>query len=128
MIAELKDISSPDFIVGNELVDGMTFIPEVPDNFYLFLELLIGPRGVEGEELFYTNVCTPKWIQFSLQNSNVLLMNKTIIMNRYDYSAMYEFIKYRVSKVNGKDWNSIAKKINETIGDWEFHGYQPYSP
>ena len=55
MKAELKRIHSPD-------ADLDVYYPEDPENFSLFLQLMIGPEGEDSEESFDILICTPKWI------------------------------------------------------------------
>lgn len=117
MRAILKRLYSPD------IYNLESYIPPEEENFCFLLQAFIGPKDGEGEESFDIEVCTPIWLYKNLTDNDVRLGCYTIIIKKYDYFLIKNFIEKYINNCEGKTWNDIALKLNE-LGRWEFFLYK----
>lgn len=117
MKAELKRIHSPD-------ADLDVYYPDDPENFSLFLQLMIGPEGEDSEESFDILICTPKWILDNKKLEGVVLGRHMMIVFEYDFSIIKSVIFEQCQKCVGFDWQEISTKLSR-FAHWEFEDYQP---
>ena len=120
MQAALKSLSSTD------VSDIETYLPDEEDNFGFLLRAMIGPKDEEGEESFDIFVCTPKWLMEEYGASDVLLGLHKLIVFKYDYLRLRQFIEKVLMHCSGDTWDEIARKVN-LLGHWEFENYQSNS-
>ncbi|MCU1273492.1 MAG: hypothetical protein JWO48_923 [Bryobacterales bacterium] len=118
MTAELKRLHSPD------VYDLRAYLPEVSDNFGFLLQAMIGPKGIEGEESFDIQVCTPKWLIGHSGRTDIILGRHYLIMIEYDYDRLVEKIASFCNECSGETWQEIAGRLSR-LGKWEFEDYQP---
>jgi hypothetical protein len=118
MTAELKRLHSPD------VYDLRNFVPEIIDNFGFLLQAMIGPKGVDGEESFDIQVCTPKWLSDRQDPSDVVIGRHYLIVFGYDYDRLVNVIANFCEECSGKTWQEIAMRLDR-LGKWEFEDYQP---
>src|SRR6187402_1459149 len=111
--AELKRLHSPD------VRDLMTFSPDDPTNFSFLLQIMAAPVGVNGEESFDVIVCTPRWLEAHVRGSRPLIGRHHLIVERYDYQELQEFISASCSECRGASWQEAAAKLGR-LGHWEF--------
>ena len=117
MQAVLKSLHSTD-------LDIETYMPDGEDNFGFVLRAMVGPMGEEAEESFDITVCTPKWLMGRYGTSEVLLGVHKLIVFRYDYVRLRQFIEKYLTRCSGDSWEEIAQKVS-LLGQWEFEGYRP---
>lgn len=117
MRAILKRLYSPD------IYNLESYIPPEEENFCFLLQAMIGSLGGDGEESFDIEVCTPIWLYKNLTDNDVRLGCYTIIIKKYDYFLIKNFIEKYINNCEGKTWNDIALKLNE-LGRWEFFLYK----
>ena len=120
MQAVVKSLSSVD------MSDVETYLPDEEDNFGFLLRAMIGPKDEEGEESFDIFVCTPKWLIEKYGASDVLLGLHKLIVFKYDYLRLRQFIEKFLMHCSGDTWDEIARKVN-LLGHWEFENYQSNS-
>lgn len=118
MRAEIKELHCP------EVIDLKNFYPSEPDNFCLFIQILVGPSGQKGDEAFNITVCTPKWMEFEYKEREMIFGLYHLIVFEYNYDKIYEKLKKYVERFDEPDWASLAKKIGR-IAHWEFEDYKP---
>jgi len=118
MNAALKRLHSPD------VHDLRTFVPEVCDDFGFLLQAMIGPAGLDGEESFDIQVCTPKWLGDHHDRSAVVVGRHHLIVFEYNYERLAHFISEYCAKCSGRTWQEIAMRLGR-LGRWEFEEYQP---
>ncbi len=118
MTAELKRLHSPD------VYDLKGFVPEIGDNFGFLLQAMIGPRGMEGEESFDMQVCTPRWLSEHHDRSDILIGRHHLIVFEYDYDRLVDLIAKLCGECSGETWQEIALRLGR-IGKWEFEDYRP---
>jgi len=104
MQAVLKGLHSPD------IADVENYLPHEEDNFAFLLQVMVGPMEGEGEESFDIIVCTPKWLIEKYRPSDILLGLHKLIVFKYDYPAVREFIEKFLLRCSGNTWEEIAKK------------------
>jgi hypothetical protein len=120
MQAVLKGLRSID------ITDLENYAPQEGDNFGFVLRAMVGPMNGEGEESFDITVCTPRWLNEKYRISDVLLGLHKLIVFKYDYLRLRQFIEKYVMRCSGDSWEEIAQKVS-LLGQWEFEGYRPNS-
>jgi hypothetical protein len=120
MQAVLKGLSSTD------IADVETYLPDEEDNFGFVLRAMVGPMDGEGEESFDIIVCTPRWLLEKYGTSDVLLGLHKLIVFKYDYLRLRQFIEKYLMHCSGDTWQEIAEKVS-LLGLWEFEGYRSSS-
>lgn len=116
---ELRRLHSPD------LMDMQTSQPENPRNFCMLVQAMIGPRGEPGEESFDILVCTPRWLEQSLANANVLFGLHYLFVDHYDYEWIRGAIARICNSLSGASWDDVASQLDK-YGAWEFENYQEH--
>lgn len=91
-------------------LDAETYLPDEVDNFGFVLRAMIGPMGEEGEDSFDITVCTPRWLIERYGTSEVLLGLHKLIVFRYDYVRLKQFIEKYLMRCSGDNWEKIAQK------------------
>ena len=118
MQAVLKSLHSPD------VADIKSYLPDEEENFGFLLQAMIGPLDREGEESFDIIVCTPKWLTENHGRSDILLGLHKLIVFRYDYLQLRQFIEKYLMRCSGDTWEEIARQVN-LLGQWEFENFRP---
>lgn len=101
--------------------------PPSPTNFAFLLQVMVGPDGMEGEESFDVEVCTPEWLAQSYGPSGIVLGRGHLIVFRYDFPAIDAFVRDFVEGCVGATWPEVAAKVAR-LGHWEFEDYEEYRP
>ena len=120
MQAVLKRLHSTD------IADVETYLPDEEDNFGFVLRAMVGPMDGEGEESFDIIVCTPRWLLEKYGTSGILLGLHKLIVFKYDYLRLRQFIEKYLMRCSGDTWQEIAEKVS-LLGQWEFEGYRSSS-
>ena len=116
MEAVLKGLHSAD-------IDVETYVPDEEDNFGFVLQAMVGPMDEQGAESFDVTVCTPKWLAGRYGTSEILLGLHKLIVFRYDYVRLRQFIEKYLARCSDDSWDKVAHKIG-LLGQWEFEGYR----
>ena len=112
----LKGIHSPDAFNLEE------YIPEIEDDFCLLIQAMFGPENDDGEESFDVLICTPKWLERTIGPS-AYPGRHHIIVNKFDYKLVFDFLADYSKKCEGLTWNEAAQRLSR-IGKWEFEDYE----
>jgi hypothetical protein len=115
VIAELKHLHSPD------VQDLRNWIPE-SDEFAILLQIMAGPEDSPGEESFDVTLCTPAWVRRQVERDGVVEGRHLLIIARYSYDQIYQYISKYLSTCAGGTWREVATKIAR-FGHWEFEDY-----
>jgi hypothetical protein len=118
MRAVLKSLHSTD------IADVENYLPN-EDNFGFTLRAMVSPLGGE-EESFDIVVCTPKWLMEKYSASDVLLGLHKLIVFKYDYLRLRQFVEKYLMRCSGNTWQEVVQKVS-LLGQWEFEGYQQNS-
>ncbi len=117
MLYEIKYLISPD------IDDLESFIPEKKGEFCFLLQMMIGEKGIEGEESFDITICSPKWLQNNLSEADLLIGRHSIIVQQFYYPQIFNFLNEQLNSCQGDSWEEMAKKMGR-IGCWEFEDYR----
>jgi hypothetical protein len=120
MIPELKRLHSPD------IYDLKSYRPPEEDKFAFLLQAMIGAKNEEGDESFDITVCTPRWIIETHDIDSIIIGRHYLIVLKYDYHQLLQFIERFLRTCSGKDWEEVASKVSR-LGHWEFEDYVDYS-
>jgi Immunity protein 8 len=111
----LKRLHSPD------IFDLEAYSPDQADDFSFLLQAMFGPEGQDGEESFDMIVCTPKWLQRTM-NEPVLSGRHHLIVRSFDIEGISRYLTNYAQECVGSDWREGAEKLAR-IGKWEFEDY-----
>ena len=118
MHAAIRRFHSPD------IHDLEGYQPPEQDRFGFLLQILAGPENDQGEESFDVFVCTPRWILENYSHDDIVSGSHMMIMFKYDYQKLCDFLHKKVSEVSGEAWIDVARGIGR-LGRWEFEDYTP---
>ncbi|HID70146.1 MAG TPA: hypothetical protein EYP35_06735 [Desulfobacterales bacterium] len=116
MDAKLKRLHSPD------IHDLMNYKPEDPEKFCFLLQAMVGPEGEDGEESFDIEICTPKWLEDSYDEDDIIIGRHYIIVQKFNYKKLVHTINRFLQNCSGVSWNEVANKVAR-LGKWEFEDY-----
>jgi hypothetical protein len=120
MKAKLFFMQSYDAIEGLE-----NFIPNkrgLNDSVDLLVHLDIGISELEASDIFHLRVCTPDNVEDSCSDDFCICIKHTLVVKKYDYAKIRQFIEGLIDEVRGDSWPSIATELNKYFG-WEFEDY-----
>ena len=120
MKAEIKSFHSPD------VYDLASWRPET-ESFLVFIQLMIGPRGEQGEESFGVEVCSPAWVAETVRKVGVFDGRHRFVVDAWNWPVISRYFHHRVTTAEAEDWDSLALLLSR-IGHWEFEDYQEYVP
>ncbi len=115
MRAEIKALQTPDV----EDID--CWVPSVKA-WSLWVRILAGPLGSDGEESFDLEVCSLAWVAAKVAENGILNGRHRLIVDHFDWTEIETYLRRRVSTIDGSDWNAVASKLSR-IGLWEFEDY-----
>jgi hypothetical protein len=116
MVSEVKNIMS------TEVFDLENYRPDDYESFSFLVTVRVGPKGEDGSDIFYLDICTPKWLLDNQYDDFVIGKGKLIVF-RCDMKIILSRIRGLFDGCVGKDWNEIAIKLSR-IGLWEFEDYR----
>lgn len=116
--AVIRRLHSPD------IHDLRAYEPVQADTFGFLLQVLVGPDNGPGEESFDVYVCTPKWLITRYNEGDIIVGTHMLIVFRYDYQQLHEFVEQRVRNAVGATWLDVARQL-ALFGKWEFQDYVP---
>ena len=118
MRAKLRSLDSSDAPVGLE-----SFAPDDPENFAIAVGAIIGPADDRGDELFYFNVCSPRWIEEHPPPKGFEFMHSYVVLPRWDYAVLHRAVDDLCLRTEGENWSEVATKLSR-YGAWEFADYR----
>lgn len=89
------------------------------DDFWISIEVAVGPEGQKGEEFFTFSVTSPKRLECLLQRNSVELGRGIIIMKDYNYEIVKAKIIALISSLKGENWDELSMKIAK-YARWEY--------
>lgn len=111
----LRHLHSPD------VEDLRRYAPVDPVDFGILLQIMAGPKGLEGEESFDVVLCSPRWFSRRLEEYP-LSGRHHLFMAVYDYDRLHAFVVAFLDECEGENWREVAEAIG-CLGRWEFEGY-----
>lgn len=116
--AELRSLDSADAPTGLE-----SFQPDDAERFSLAVGAIIGPFDGPGAELFYFNVCSPRWIEENPPPKGFEFMHSYLILSQWNYQTLHRALSDLCLHTEGDDWADVATKLSR-YGRWEFADYR----
>jgi hypothetical protein len=117
MTGKVRLLHSPD------IADLEAWAPPDPNSFGFLLQVIAGPDSGEGEESFDVELCTPAWLERRYGTEAVVLGAYHLIVFKYNYPKIRDFIETFVRNCSGASWREVAEKIGR-LGRWEFEDYR----
>jgi hypothetical protein len=87
--------------------------------FALAVGASVGPADGQGAELFYFNVCSPRWIAANPPPKGFEFMHSYLVLSRWDSELVERAISDLCLHTEGADWQEVATKLSR-YGSWEF--------
>ena len=106
------------FLHCADVLDLVSWKPEDPDDFYLFLEVSMGVVGEVGEEVFYFHVCSPGYLARNYAIDGYALGRHFVIMMRYNYDLLKQIMDGIAERASGSTWEEAIREIGKH-GRWE---------
>lgn len=97
--------------------------PDSPDDFCIWLTLLIGPDDAEGGHLFQVGVCTVAWLAHQVSISRPCVLRHMILVERFDYSLIERTIINIVENTQSLGWEKSVPVLSRFFA-WEYEDYQ----
>lgn len=90
---------------------------EPADDFMYLLTLGVGfidDDGVDldGFELFYVQVCTPKWLQRRLADASVVSGHHLLVVGEYQPEAVVEYCRAFIENLSGGTVQDVMEKMD----------------
>jgi hypothetical protein len=104
-------------------VDLTTYQPESPDNFCIWLTLLIGPNDAEGGHLFQVGVCTVAWLAQQVSIKRSFVLRHMILVEGLDCSLIEGVISELIESHQELGWEKSIPMLSRFFA-WEFEDYQ----
>ena len=112
IVPELKSIVSPDLKYGQ--------FPDDVENCSVFIELTIGPKDNEGEEVFSFTAVTSKYILNNFTNS---WGRGYLIIKKFSWQEIELTINKLLAHCWADDWIGVTNKLKNEL-HWEFDNYK----
>jgi hypothetical protein len=94
------------------------------DDFFVAVQLSIGPHNGEGAEQFQLVICSPLGLENRMAIEDIRLGEHMIICRRFNYRRIVGFIERFCAHCSGNSWDEVAQKLSH-LGSWEFADYTP---
>lgn len=104
-------------------VDLTTYQPDSPDNFCVWLNLLIGPDDAEGGHLFQVGICTVAWLAHQVSIKKSYVLRHMILVENFDYSLIEGVIRGLIESNQQHDWEKSVPLLSRLFA-WEFEDFQ----
>jgi hypothetical protein len=117
----MKKLTLKSIDFGSE--DLSTYSPEIPDNFCVWLNLAIGPEGVEGSHLFQVGICTVSWLAHQLSIENAIFLRHMILVESFDFELIKRAVGEIIEKAERPSWEESVPVLSRYFA-WEFEDYQ----
>lgn len=114
MKAEIKKI---------DLVDHnfASYWPNDITNFYVIVDVGLGPVGSDGCEYFSLHVCSPSW--FAMNNmSQPKFVRHFLFLEEYDDGLIKSLVNRMVSEAERDTWHELGEYFSRYM-KWEFEDY-----
>ena len=83
------------------------------------LDMIVGPLGTPGDEVFQITVCTVEALKALLDRDGIVLGRHLLLVAGINPPTIEAFLEDRVRRLDGNTWPELAAKIGR-IGYWEF--------
>lgn len=90
---------------------GVGIEPDSVDDFWVPLRADIGEEGIEGVDVFYFHLTTPKRLIYVLQHERTVFERGLITVEKYDYDLAKNLIEKVLLECKGETWEEVTNKI-----------------
>jgi hypothetical protein len=116
------------YIVSVDVVGALEEWKPSDPAFSVDLDVFAGPAGTEVAERFTLYVCSPAWLEKSIEDRGPLDGRHMFIVKEFDYPRIRAWIDSVVEDSTGADWDEVAAKLGRYFA-WEFEpGTYVWSP
>lgn len=115
--AELRGVFSPD------VPDLRSHHPPDDEPWSVFVQLLVGPSGADGEESFGVVVCNGAWLESRARDQGPVLGRHHLVVASFAWGAVEGFVESYLERCVGETWDDVAQQVAR-LGHWEFEDYQ----
>ena len=102
------------------------FSPEIPDNFYQWIDIEIGIEGEQGTSIFSFCVFSPKWISHNCSKEGFFWLN-ALIMEQFNHKDIIDEINKILAYCSRETWELSLSNLLKFFS-WEFEDYHPDQP
>ncbi|MBN9154812.1 Imm8 family immunity protein [Microbacterium sp.] len=100
------------------------YVSDNPENDAVWVRMMVGAVGAEGEESFDLLICTGSWLRDAAASEGPQIGRHHLVVEPLNLEVALAFLADAVAGVQGDDWNEIGDKLSR-IGKWEFEDYKP---
>lgn len=112
MNAKILHFISPD-------VDLARYVSSTPEDEGIFLQMLVGPAGLPGEEAFGVFVCTPRYLMRWPYGEGPIIGRHILIVQSWNWQEISAFLTRVVESEDAPNWTELGERIGR-VGSWEF--------
>lgn len=99
------------------------YTPQIPDNFCVWLNLAIGPEGIEGSHLFQVGVCTVSWLAHQVSTKKAYVLRHMILVESFDIELIKRIVHEIIESSERKNWEQSVSVLCRYFA-WEYEDYQ----
>ncbi|MDP1614567.1 MAG: Imm8 family immunity protein [Methylococcales bacterium] len=115
--AELREI---ELAKGHSNVSQLKdFKPDDPLKFEIGIEIFVGIEGGNGTDRFDISICTPSWIEASLEAESCIIGHGKLIVSRYSYDEIINQIESYLNMCVGGNVDDVMRRVG-LLGEWEY--------
>ncbi|MDQ2087664.1 Imm8 family immunity protein [Herbivorax sp. ANBcel31] len=89
------------------------------DDFWIVVQVDIGPQNGKGSETFTFNVTSPKRLKLVLEGSHIEIGRGLLIMDDYNKKTVQETVRRLVEKCKGETWDEVVLALCR-YAYWEY--------
>ncbi|MFU2078882.1 Imm8 family immunity protein [Avibacterium endocarditidis] len=99
-----------------------TYKPEIDRLVYITIFLCIGlDDGTDAGDYFEFEICSLEWLR--LYQPKPAILRHIMIVDRYDFKAIKDYVLSCIEKCDGDSWDEIALKLSRYF-HWEYEDYE----
>lgn len=98
------------------------YAPEDPEYFGILVDASVGTKDSEGADLFSFLVRSPRFLADEVAREGHLFARNYLVLPRYDYGLLWRAISDLCDRIEGPDWETVAKRIGR-YGLWEYDDF-----
>ena len=110
----LRDVSADEIDIRN-------WEPESQAEVFTTLTMEIGWQGREGTNLFHVVLATPESLR-KFRDDFVLVRNRTLVVQRYDFSKLVAALKSIVEESTRASWEDSCEVLSRYFY-WEYEDF-----
>jgi hypothetical protein len=93
-----------------------THVPDDPELFDDFVQVLIGQKPGKGSDGFTLRVCTPAAL--AAREGDVIAESPLLVLRRYDYDTLWSWLERTVASCEAPTWYESVERLQRHFR-WE---------